>query len=246
MMRSMFSAITGLKANQTALDVTANDIANVNTVGYKSARTVFSDVMAQTTRGATAPGGTQGGVNAMQVGLGVRMTSVDNLMSQGAPQATGNPLDVSIQGEGWFRVGTSAPPAVPTDVQYTRAGNFGLNRDGYLVTADGSYVVGRTAAGGGGADTLIQVPPGATNVSIGQDGAVTYLPAGGGAIATAGYLSLAQFANQQGLERAGSSRWTASVSSAPSRSARPAARSASRCPARSRCRTWTSPRSSRT
>ena len=99
-------------------------------------------------------------------------------MGAGALQSTGNVLDVAIQGEGWFRVGPSTAPAVPTEFTYTRAGNFTPNTDGYLVTQDGNYVAGRTAAGGG-TDTLIQIPTGATDVAIGQDGAVTYTPAGG-------------------------------------------------------------------
>lgn len=213
MMRSMFSAISGLKVHQLALDVTANDISNVNTVGYKSSRTTFKDSIAQLQRAGTAPGATQGGANAAQVGLGVQLGSIDNLMQAGAFQTTGNALDVGIQGDGWFRVGNAAPPAAPTAFEYTRAGNFTLNQQGYLVTQDGSYVVGHTAPGGAGANTLLQVPAGATNVAIGQDGSLTYVPAGGGAAATAGFLSLARFANEAGLERSGANRWRAGAAS---------------------------------
>ena len=98
-------------------------------------------------------------------------------MSTGALQTTGNPLDVAIQGDGsFFRVGERQPGRRRrpiTNVQYTRAGNFTRNEQGYLVTQDGQYVVGRTAAGGG-TDTLLQVPTGATNVAIDQDGSVSY------------------------------------------------------------------------
>ena len=209
MLRSMFSAISGLKSHQTMLDVTANNIANVNTTGFKSGRTTFKDSLAQMQSGAAAPGAGQGGANAKQVGLGVQLGSIDNLMGGGALQSTGNVLDVAIQGEGWFRVGAGAPPAVPTVVQYTRAGNFTTNQQGYLVTQDGAYVMGRTAPGAGGADTYLQIPQGATNASIGQDGSISYDPPGGGTRVVAGYISLAKFANQAGLERASSNRWNA-------------------------------------
>jgi flagellar hook protein FlgE len=213
MLRSMFAAISGLKSHQTMLDVTANDIANVNTIGYKAGRTTFKDSLAQMQSGSAAPNGSQGGANAKQVGLGVQLGSIDNLMGGGALQSTGNVLDVAIQGEGWFRVGSGAPPAVPTVFQYTRAGNFTTNQQGYLVTQDGSYVMGRTAPGAGGTDTYLQIPPGATNASIGQDGSVSYDPPGGGTRVVAGYISLAKFANEAGLERASSNRWNASNSS---------------------------------
>ena len=90
MMRGMFSAISGLKNHQVMLDVTANDIANVNTIGYKSARTTFKDSLTQLQRGASGAGATNGGTNAAQVGLGVGLGSIDNLMSGGATQSTGN------------------------------------------------------------------------------------------------------------------------------------------------------------
>jgi flagellar hook protein FlgE len=213
MLRSMFSAISGLKSHQTMHDVTANDIANVNTIGFKAGRTTFKDSLAQLQSGSAAPNGAQGGANAKQVGLGVQLGSIDNLMGGGALQSTGNVLDVAIQGEGWFRVGSGAPPAVPASFQYSRAGNFTTNQQGYLVTQDGSYVMGRTAAGAGGTDTYLQIPLGATNAAIGQDGSVAYDPPGGGARVVAGYISLAKFANEAGLERASSNRWNAGSSS---------------------------------
>ncbi len=212
MLRSMFAAISGLKAHQVMLDVTANDIANVNTVGYKSSRATFKDSLSQLQRGASAPGPNQGGANASQVGLGVQLGSIDNLMGSGSLQNTGNVLDVAVQGEGWFRVASATPPAVPTAFEYSRAGNFTLNTNGYLTTRDGYYVMGRTAQGGG-TDSFLQIPAGSTNVTIGQDGGVNYVPAAGGATATAGYLSLSKFANEAGLERSSSNRWRSTVSS---------------------------------
>jgi flagellar hook protein FlgE len=212
MMRGMFAAISGLKSHQVMLDTTANDISNVNTIGYKSSRTTFSDALSQLQRGGSAPGAGSGGSNPAQVGLGVNVASIDNLMGAGAFQSTGNVLDVAIQGKGWFRVGPSTPPAVPTAMQYTRAGNFTVNTSGDLITQDGMYVVGRTLAGGG-ADTLINIPTGSTDVAIGQDGSVSYTPAGGGARVTAGYLSVATFSNEPGLQRVSGNRWIANASS---------------------------------
>ena len=219
MMRSMFAAISGLKAHQVMLDVTAADIANVNTLGYKSSRMTFRDSLAQTQRGGAGATNATGGSNAAQVGLGSQIGSIDTNMVGGALQTTGNPLDVAINGEGWLRVGpasggTAAAPAVPTTISYTRAGNLTTNDNGFITTADGAYVIGRNfvagpPAGPGATDIVLQVPTGSTNLSVGQDGSVSYQPAGGGARVTAGYLSLAKFANQAALERAGSNTWTA-------------------------------------
>jgi flagellar hook protein FlgE len=189
MMRSMYAAISGLKVHQTMLDVTSNDIANVNTLGYKAQRTTFKESLSQLQRGAAAPNAAQGGSNAIQIGLGVQLGSIDNNMSTGALQTTGNPLDVALQGDGsWFRVASANPAAAGgaiTNIQYTRSGNFTRNEQGYLVTP------------------------------VGQDGAVSYDPSGGGARVTAGYLSLASFANEAGLQRVSSNRWSASNSSGP-------------------------------
>jgi flagellar hook protein FlgE len=213
MMRGMFAAISGLKNHQVMLDVTANDIANVNTIGYKSARTTFKDSLTQLQRGASGATGANGGTNAAQVGLGVGLGSIDNLMAGGALQTTGNSLDVAIQGEGFFRVAQTTAPAVPpvASMQYTRAGNFTTNEQGYLLTQEGYYVVGKDGAGG--ADQLIQIQPGGTNVAVAADGSVSYIPAAGGARVTAGYLSLATFQNPAGLERASGNRWLASANS---------------------------------
>ena len=222
MMRSMYTAISGLKVHQTMLDVTSNDIANVNTLGFKAQRTTFKDALSQLQRGGAAPNAQQGGSNAIQVGLGVQLGSIDNNMQSGALQTTGNALDVAIQGEGWFRVTSGSPPAPAAGVysppvgagfkpEYTRAGNFTRNQDGYLVTQDGQYVVGRTTPNG--PDTYVNIPNGATNLSIGQDGSISFDPPGGGARATAGFLSLAKFANEGGLVRVSSNRWGASNSS---------------------------------
>jgi flagellar hook protein FlgE len=213
MMRGMFAAISGLKNHQVMLDVTSNDIANVNTIGYKSARTTFQDSLTQLQRGASGPGGGAGGSNAAQIGLGTQLGSIDNLMTSGAMQNTGNPTDVAIQqGPGFFRVSsspTTPPTPNPAAVEYTRAGNFTTNGSGYLVTSDGYYVQGRTAAG---ADTLLLIPPGSTNVSIAQNGEVSYMDATN-TRQSAGFLSLASFSNAAGLQRSGSNRWLQTANS---------------------------------
>ena len=216
MMRGMYSAISGLKNHQIMLDVTANDLANVNTVGFKSSRVSFRDSLAQLQRsGASATTGTAGAKSA-QIGLGVQLGSIDNQMTNGAFQSTGSPYDVAIQGSGWFRVSNAAAPGA-TD-EYTRAGNFTLNDAGELATQDGWHIVGFGADTAGAPDTaggpkFITIPAGATDVAISPNGAVTYTPSGGGTRGTAGYLSLTSFPSEAGLERSSANRWRANGSS---------------------------------
>ena len=142
MMRAMFAAISGLQVHQTMLDVTANDIANVNTVGYKGERTSFKDALSQLQRGATGAGHDLGGTNAAQVGLGVQLGSIDNQMNSGAIQSTGNPFDLAIQGDGWFRV--TDDPTGFSRASTTRApATSRRDANGDLVTQEGYYVVGK-------------------------------------------------------------------------------------------------------
>jgi flagellar hook protein FlgE len=209
----MYAAVSGLKNHQTLLDVTANNIANVNTVGYKASRVTFADSLSQMVIGATAPGNNQGGRNAAQVGLGVQLASIDNLMGGGSLQSTGEATDVAIEGEGMFIVGNGTPPAVPTQNEYTRAGNFTFNDEGFLTTQSGEYVMGRKEPGAGEPNSYIQVPKGSTDVSIGQDGSVSYVPEGGGERKIAGYMSIARFANEAGLVRTTGSNWIESAAS---------------------------------
>jgi flagellar hook protein FlgE len=213
MIRGMYSAISGLRTHQTMLDVTSNNLANVNTVGYKASRTTFKDQLQQTLYGGSAEGPNTGGTNAAQIGLGVQLGSVDAVMGAGSLQNTGTPLDVAIQGEGWFRVGlgdpSTTPATMPTEMNYTRAGNFIRNDQGYLVTPEGFYVMGRDTTATPNTDTFIQVPGGATGVAVGTDGAVSYIPAGGGTRTTAGTIGLAKFPNDEGLLRLSGNRWAA-------------------------------------
>lgn len=153
MLRSMYSGISGLRNFQTKLDVIGNNIANVNTHGFKKGRVIFKDLVSQTQQGASGPSLSVGGVNAKQVGLGSTLASIDTIHGTGSTQNTGRVLDVAIQGDGFFMVaespGTNATGKQPMDnVKYTRAGNFYMDSNGYLVNGDGYYVVGVSAAGG--------------------------------------------------------------------------------------------------
>jgi len=225
MMSGMYAAISGLSAHQTLLDVTADNLANVDTVGYKRQSAVFSDELAELIAAGGGPNGFSAGTNPVQVGLGVQVGSVDSVMSQGGVESTGNATDVAIQGDGFLRVANgdmSASPAAFDATQYTRAGDLTFNQAGYLATQTGQYVLGYAAqpvAGGGyqpdlagGPNNPIAVPPGSTNVTIGADGNVSYVSPGG-VPSTAGYISLALFPNQGGLERDGGALWSATLPS---------------------------------
>lgn len=138
MMRSMFSGVSGLKVHQTRMDVIGNNIANVNTVGYKSQRVTFSDVFSQTISGASSANDEtgRGGRNAMQVGLGVNVSSIDMLMTQGSAQRTDNPFDLMIEGSGFLVVGDASGQ------YFTRAGALRQDSDGNLVIPNGMKVLG--------------------------------------------------------------------------------------------------------
>lgn len=140
MMRSMFSGVSGLRTHQTRMDVIGNNVANVNTVGFKSGRVTFQEVFNQTLRGAGAPDAAlgRGGTNPMQIGLGTGVGAIDTIMTRGSAQRTDNPTDLSIEGEGFFVVkGSNADT-----FKFTRAGNFGLDKLGNLVSGSGMNVYG--------------------------------------------------------------------------------------------------------
>ena len=134
MMRALFSGVTGLKSHQTRMDVIGNNISNVNTLGFKKSSVTFSDLYSDTISSASAPSGTSGGTNAKQVGLGVSVSSVVINHTPGAASYTGNPLDLTIDGDGFFIVKTADGD------QYTRSGNFNMSSGGFLVDASGNYV----------------------------------------------------------------------------------------------------------
>ena len=155
MLRSMYSSISGLKNHQIKLDVIGNNIANVNTHGFKKSRVVFKDLISQTQSGATGPTQSTGGMNAKQVGLGGQLAAIDTIHGTGALQTTGRTLDIALEGEGFFVVGRyneAAGDEVEGDeeplftnfeeVRYTRAGNFYLDSNGILVDGNGNYVIG--------------------------------------------------------------------------------------------------------
>lgn len=135
MMRSMFAGVTGLRNHQIRMDAIGNNIANVNTVGYKASRVSFQDTLSQTLRGASAPNANRGGINALQVGLGMNLASIDVLHTQGNLQNTGKITDVAIQGDGFFILSDG------NKQYYTRAGNFNMERDGRLVNPSNGLIV---------------------------------------------------------------------------------------------------------
>ena len=139
MMRSLYSGISGLRNHQTRMDVIGNNIANVNTTGYKTSRVIFQDIFSQTAAGGTAarPQENIGGTNPMQIGLGIKLATVDVLHTPAPIARTDNPFDMMIEGDGYFIVQNEN-----TDYFYTRAGNFYLDSEGYLVNAQGYYVMG--------------------------------------------------------------------------------------------------------
>src|ERR1700720_2394244 len=137
MMRSMFAAISGLKNHQTFMDVVGNNIANVNTTGFKQSRVTFQDILSQTLRGASGPQGGRGGVNAEQIGLGVLVSGIDTIQSQGTLQSTGKSTDMAIQGDGYFVMSDGKQN------MFTRDGAFDLALDGTLASASsGLHVMG--------------------------------------------------------------------------------------------------------
>ncbi len=138
MMRSMFSGVSGLRVHQTKMDVIGNNIANVNTVGFKSGRVTFNEVFSQTLQGASAAneGTGRGGRNPMQIGLGVNVASIDNLMTPGAAQRTDNPFDMMIEDDGFFVVQDA------NGVKFTRDGSFRVDEQGNLINSQGMRVCG--------------------------------------------------------------------------------------------------------
>jgi flagellar hook protein FlgE len=141
-LRSLFSGITGLRQHQTLMDVVGNNIANVNTTGYKSSSVVFEDTLSQMMRAASAPNAGVGGVNPAQVGLGVQLGAISTNFAQGSAQNTGRATDLMIQGDGFFVLKNG------NTEQYSRAGSFAFDTDGRLVNPEGMRVQGWTGSAG--------------------------------------------------------------------------------------------------
>jgi len=142
MLRSLYSGISGLRAHQTMLDVTGNNIANVNTAGFKASSTQFQDTLSQMTQGASAPQGESGGSNPAQIGLGVRVAGVSTNFAQGSSQSTGRATDMMISGDGFFVTSKGGQQL------FTRAGAFSPDAAGQLVSPDGGILQGWSAVGG--------------------------------------------------------------------------------------------------
>lgn len=138
MMRSMYAAVSGLSIHQTKMDVIGNNIANVNTVGFKGSSVTFQEVFSQTVKGAGSPTDGKGGTNPQQIGLGAGVSSIAVNHSKGSTQRTDNPTDLMIDGNGFFVVTNDANAQ---NKFYTRAGNFSVDRNGNLVTAEGYKVL---------------------------------------------------------------------------------------------------------
>ena len=151
MMRSLFSGVSGLKSHQTRMDVIGNNIANVNTIGFKSSRVTFADTLYQTQTGAAAPTDTVGGTNPKQIGLGVGVASIDLLFNDASTQSTGKNTDLALSGNGLFVVSRDQDGK---DKYYTRAGNFSFDANyNYVVPGSGYHVVGWNADASGSIDT---------------------------------------------------------------------------------------------
>lgn len=164
MLRSLYSGISGLRAHQTMLDVTGNNIANVNTAGFKASATQFQDTLSQMAQAAGAPQNDVGGTNPAQVGLGVYLTGITTNFTQGSAQATGRGTDLMISGDGFFITQRAG------ETLYSRAGAFDFDATGRLVSPDGAIVQGWRAVGGtipvGGALGDVTLPQNAVTAAV--------------------------------------------------------------------------------
>jgi flagellar hook protein FlgE len=185
MLRSLFAGISGLRANQTMLDVTGNNIANANTIGFKGSTVVFQDTLSQLLTGAAGANGGRGGTNAIQVGLGVQVASTGTSFNQGSAQTTGRVTDLMIQGDGMFVVKRGS------EELFTRAGSFTFDEAGALVTPTGSYVQGYQL----NADGKVR--------GVFSDGVQRDIC----------QLAVADFTNPMGLEKVGETAFRASANS---------------------------------
>lgn len=210
MMRALYSGVTGLTSHQTRMDVIGNNIANVNTVGYKASRVIFQDIYSSSLKPAAAPTAVKGGTNPQQVGLGVQIAAIDILHSKGAPQYTGESLDFSIDGSGFFILSDGA------NETYTRAGNFYMDSADMLVNANGKYVQGYMydSVAGAYSATLsnIEVDPAYDLVTIDENGVITGVDATGTRVPIA-TIALATFSNVNGLSKDGENQYVATNNS---------------------------------
>ena len=225
MLRSLFAGISGLRVNQTMLDVTGNNIANANTTGFKSSTTVFQDTLSQMMTGGTAANAERGGTNPVQIGLGVQIATTSTNFNQGSAQMTGRGTDLMLQGDGFFVVQRG------NEQMYTRAGAFTFDETGTLVTNSGARVQGYGLDATGAPDYaagLIDItldtavlptltpPVGAgtalTSYTFGSDGMLRGVFSDGIQRDMA-QLASAGFANVMGLEKIGETAYRASANS---------------------------------
>lgn len=214
MMRSLFSAVSGLKNHQTGMDVIGNNISNVNTVGFKASRVIFEDIYSQTIGTASAPiAGTPGtgGINAKQIGLGSAVASVSTSINEGSAETTGEDLDFSIEGQGYFVIDSNG------QTLYTRNGHFELDGAGNLVTSSGDFVMGEmgTALTGtpGTLEPIVVNPADYVSCTVDSNGVVTGIKKTDGSKEELGRLAMATFTNAAGLEKQGGSLYAASSNS---------------------------------
>lgn len=194
MIRSMYSGVSGMRGFQTKLDVIGNNIANVNTVGFKAGRVMFKDIMSQTVSGVTAPTDDgMGGINAKQIGLGVSIGSIDTLHMAGSAMTTNNPLDLRIDGDGFFMVSLGEDQEAPF---LTRAGDFHLDAARQLVTSDGLRVWSADGA------PLEPLDEEVVAFTIAQDGTIMMKMANG-EIEAGEAIGVARVVNPEGLEKIG-------------------------------------------
>ena len=206
-MRALSIAATGMAAQQINVEVIANNIANINTTGFKRSRAEFTDLLYQVERihGVPDRGGEGSIPEGAQLGLGVRLAAIRSLNIQGPLANTGNKLDVAINGPGWFQIASANGETL-----YTRAGAFNTNGSGQVVTADG-YLL----------DPAITVPSGTTDIHINQTGQVFAHMLGQPDLTEIGQISLADFANPAGLTALGGNLYQVSEASGPAVMGRP-------------------------
>ena len=193
MIRALYSAASGMKAQELAVDNIAHNLANANTVGFKSRQIQFQDLLYQTMVQPGAAAGSQTVVpTGLQIGLGTKAASNSIVLTQGTMSNTSNPLDLAIQGNGFFQVRRASG-----ELAYTRAGNFHLDREGNIVTLDGEPL-----------EPQITVPPGAQSITIAPDGTVSYSVTGQTAAQNGGQIQLANFQNAAGLNSIGRNLFT--------------------------------------
>lgn len=198
MIRSLWTAATGMEAQQLNMDVIANNLANVNSNGFKKSRADFQDILYQTSKvaGATAAGG--GEVpTGIQVGLGSKVAAVQKVFTMGDIRTTNNELDLAIEGEGFFQV--TQPDG---EIGYTRGGAMKMDSTGRLVTSEGLPIAPE-----------VVIPAGATQISIGSDGIVEVLEDGGNTPTEVGTIELARFSNPAGLKSLGHNLYAETISS---------------------------------